>query len=221
MSVLTSLRSSVAKSPPPAELASALALAQAGVADLEASYGAAALDAFAKAPGAGATLEDLNRKLLAGREQVATLKAAHAAAIRREQDALAASRAALQKTQLAACRKHIEARNATAIKLSEAIADAAKAYRELQERSAKARAATPIGMTFPMGANFETDTLRNLVIAELWRASAQPGDADQLALPGAHYPHVNFQHNPGAVPALADTIKKGSDFALRQLKAPE
>ena len=227
MSLIDNLRGSPGAKPQHTvqapEVAAKLATAEAELSELEAQHGGAALDALSGGSGATERLAGINRQLAAARDSVTTLRAAHKAAVDRDAATIRAQRAALQKTQIAAVRKHLEARDAAAVTLSAAIAEAAKHYHVLLERSAKAMAACPIGTEWPGGTMCEHDPIRRLVEHELYRASASPGNRDGRAFPGAQLPGMEYEWQPAAVPPLADKISAASRYVMTELtgKAPE
>lgn len=219
MALLETLRAKAPQSPTLADVAARLHEAERELADVEARHGLAALEAF-QSPD---TLAGIQRDLMAARDRVELLRAAHKAAINREEQETRRQRAALQKAQVAAVRKHLEARNKAASALVQRIEDVAALYRTLLEASAKAQAACPVGIAWPGGSLCADGELRGLVQAEFYRASAQPGDKDRRALPGSQSPHVNLSHDPKAIPAMDQAVVDASAFVLATLtgKAPE
>jgi hypothetical protein len=219
MSLIPDLKSRVtAKAPSPAEIKTELTLAEAALADLEARHGGAALDAMSGTSGADATLRDLEQKLTTQRQRVQTLRAAHTAAVRREEEAIQAQRASLQRTQYRAMKKHLDMRDAAAKAFGEAVEVAAANYKALLEHSSKAIAACPVGKQFPMGAKAEDTTIKTLIENELYRISAKAGPNDPYQLPGAVAPSATFLHQPENIQKLVDAIKEGSTFAANVLK---
>jgi hypothetical protein len=207
-----------AKLAPRGAILAELKIAEAEVARLEAQHGAAALDAFANETGAEKRLEDLNRQLATGRERANTLKAAHKAAAEREEAAILAQRAALQKTQRAACLKHLQARDAAADALSIAIADAAEHYHALLDLSAKAQAACPVLTQWPDGSLCDEGSIRRLVGGEMCRVSVTAGNRDGRALPGSALPGTEFEWQPNAIAPMAEQVKAASAFLASRLK---
>jgi len=221
MSLIDNLRGSPGTKPTHSmqapEVAMKLATAEAELRELEGAYGTVALEALSAAPGAKDRLTAAERQLVDSRQRVATLKAAHRAAVDRDEATIRAQRASLQKTQIAAVRKHLEARDAAAIALSAAIAEATKQYHLLLDRSAKAQAACPIGTDWPGGTLCEPDPIRKLVEHELFRASASPGGHDSRDFPGAQLPGLEYEWQPAAVPPLADKINAASQYVMTEL----
>lgn len=215
MSVIDNLR--VRAKPAPAmqapDIAARLEAARTDLAALEQKIGNAALDALAQ----GTDLTSLQRELTAARERAAMLDAAHKAALARDEAEVVRQRAALQKTQLAAVRKHIEARDAAADDLSAAIGEAVKHYHTLLDRSAKAQAACPIGMIWPNSGLCEPDPIRKLVRYELSRASNNPGNRNARTFPGAELPGMEFDFQPAAIPSMTEQIKKASGYVIGTL----
>ena len=211
MSVIETLRS-VAK---PAAITVAaievkLRAAQNKAAALEGEYGAACLDAVAGIEGGSARLDAMQSDLARARGDVKTLEVALGAARDRDQENLRKSRVAMQKTQLAACRTHLRARDEAAEALSAALAEAAKHWRVLVERSAKAEAANPIGGNWPDGAICSANELFRPVQLEMARLCALAGCEDLL--PGV--PHVD---DAIGVTPLLPKIKEASAQMLAVL----
>ena len=206
-----------AQIPKAPDIAAQLSQAESDYAALQAEHGSIALDAIAGLPGGSDRLQELQRDLATIGDRVATLKAAHKAAIERDEAAVKAQRAALQKTQLAAVRKHLEARDAAAVAFSRAIEEATKQFHTLLDRSAKAESACPIGMAWPHGSLCGRDPIRALVANEIFRLSASPGNGDGRALPGAEMPSPEYQWQPAALPALGEKIGAASKYVLAKL----
>jgi hypothetical protein len=218
MSIVETLKAkTAAKSLSSSDIKSELSAAEAILAETEAAHGEAALAAMTGS-GAASALRDLETRLTDQRQRVATLRAAHQAAIRREEAAVAAQRASLRKSQYIALTRHVAARNAAAKAFATAIEEAAKQYRALHTHSLKARQACPIGLQFEGGPTFEQDGLRTLIAAEMFRVSAQDGNKDGLKLPEAAPNHVNYQSAPSHIPPLVDTITKASERTVAHLK---
>ena len=217
MSVIENLRRQVAKpmagaTLKAADVAAQLATAENDLAALESEHGNAALDAIAGNPD---RLAALNGKLNEARERVSMLGAAHKAALERDEAVIQAQRAALRKTQIAAMQKHIEARNQHAVALAAAIAEAAKHYHGLLDRSEKAERACPIGSRWPQHDGWAAT--KRFVINEFYRVSASPGNQDSRALPGSEPSGADTQWNPAAIPPLADRIKAASAGVLETI----
>jgi hypothetical protein len=226
MSLIDNLKGGGAKPPqyegPKAPgIAKRLETAQAELAELECQRGDVALADVLGEAGASARLTTLNHQLADARASVETLTAAHATAVQRDEAAIRAQRATLQKTQINAVRQHLAARDKAAEKLSAAIADATAAFHDLLDRSAKAQAAWPVGFgECPAEAALTTnDVLRNLVGFELHRMSAASGDlpGQGRALLGSRLPGMDFQHRPEAIPPLTEKVKAASAHIIREL----
>jgi hypothetical protein len=153
------------------------------------------------------------RKVLYGlRQDVEQLQAAAKVAEQRDKTTLEAQRQSIRKTQLAAARKHLQARDAAAAALSAALTEASKQYRLLVEHSAQAQAAKPIGLNqWPGAEEFKPSAIARLVAAEMYRVSADVvGVGIRNVLPGAAAPDIMHKHNPQGVAPLAETISKTS-----------
>lgn len=228
MSLIDNLRGKPgpkAAQPMPATQASAivakLQTAESELRALEAQHGDAALEAIGGEAGAQDRLETISAKLKGAREKISTLEAAHAAAVKRDEAMLDAQRTSLRKTQIAAMRKHLEARNAAAERFSAAMAEAAAQYRAMIDRSAKAMAACPIGSNWPQGTLCEIDPIRQLAQHEMFRLSATPGNRDGRTLPGAALPSANVEWQPQVIKPLSETLKTASDFVIAKLTGKE
>jgi septal ring factor EnvC (AmiA/AmiB activator) len=203
-------------------IAKKLEFAKAELAELERGVGDAALESVLGTSGAADRLATLNSQLADARANVETLTAAASAALARDDAALRAHRATLQKTQLNALRQHLAARDKAAERLSAAIAEAADAYHELIDRSAKA-ANTAHAASFDFdGAECERDPLIRSVQYELHRLSAEPGDlgGQGKALPGSIV-SPDFQHRSADIPPLPDRLKKASADVLARITGKE
>lgn len=214
MSVIENLRRPAAKPaavpiPKAPDIAAQLATAENDLAALESQHGRAALDAIAGSPD---RLTALNGKLSETRERVSMLRAAHKAALERDEETIRAQRAALRKTQIAAMRKHIEARDQHAVALAVAIAEMAKHYHGLLDRSEKAERACPIGSQWPQHDGWAAT--KRYVINEFFRVSASPGNQDGRSLPGSEEPDARFTWQPDAIPPLPERIAKASAGVL-------
>ena len=201
-------------------IAAKLQAAQSEVAELEAQHGDAALAAINGEPGAEDRLVAFDSKLKTARAHVATLQAAHAAAIKRDQSVLAEQRASLRKTQINALRKHIERRNREAEQLSAAIVELASHYHALLDATVKARGVVPIGSQWPESYfDFGPDAIRRLVAQEMFRLSASAGAAN--ALPGAHCGEARYEHQPSAMPQLVERVKEASGYIFKTLSGKD
>ncbi len=211
-------------------IAKRLDFAQAELSDLERQHGDAALAEVLGEAGASARLAELLKQLASARANVDTLTAAHIAALARDDAALRAHRAMLQKTQLNALRQHLAARDKSAERFSVAVTEAAAAYHELIERSTKAlHTAQAAGFDFS-GAEVEHDPLVRLVRCEMHRVSALPGDLPHdmggqggSALPGSALPEMGFQHRPSEIAPLAKRMKQATAQTIATItgKTPE
>jgi hypothetical protein len=193
-----------------ADIQNRLQAAQQELAAIEARHGDLALAAIGGADGAQTEFDAATAALTKARGTVATLSAAHKAAIERDEANLRRSRAALQKSQLAAVRSHLNARDAAADAIATAIAEMAKQWKLLLERSAKARNANPIGGKFPSGALCGVQELQTLVAYELHRActDGNGGEVGGEELPGS----LRFAEGwpPTAAPPLVEKLRAAS-----------
>ncbi len=219
MSLIEQLRGQSAAKPSEVELAEA----ETELARLEAEHADAAVEALGDSPAAKQRLAGVQAQLATERPRVAPLRAAYRAAVESDEATIVIRRAALQRTQLAAVRKHIQARAAAAVALSEAITKVAEHYHVLLERSAKAQAACPVGMSWPNGALCDAESVRELVSFELFRLSASPGNRDDHALPGATLPGLEYEYQPSAIPPMSEQFAQASANIIAALtrRAPE
>ena len=187
-----------------------LAKARQDVAGFQAEHGEAALAAVAGTAGAQNRLDGLRHALAQAQGEVSTLDAALIAAKERDAAALRKNRAALQKTQFAALRKHLEARDAAAEALVAAIAETARQWKILVERSAKAQAANPIGGIFPDGALTTEGALLEALELEIARAFA-------VERVEASYPGLRPIDAAELAPALMGKIKNASAHVVKAI----
>ena len=215
-SLIDSLKSRP-KPPPPnpvADVAAKLKTAQDELTRLEAQYGEQALDALLDNSDTG----PLSRKLATAREHVETIRAAHKAALEREQQEIQRQRAELQKAQLKAVKKALANRDAAAELLQTKIKEAAEQFHILLDESAAARKACPVGFSWPGGDLCGDSDLMTLVANALYRENVRPGkplDRRDFPVPAADdLAHVD---DPKAIPELGKSIKDASAYVLSKL----
>jgi len=222
MSIIENVRGRASpKAPSPADIRAELALAEATQISLQSEHRAAALAVFAHEAGAEGRLRDLEGKLAAQRHRVETLKAAYDAAVEREAEQQAAKKAAREKKQRSDAADALAARGKAAVALSKALGDAGVAYRALLAHSTEAVTAYPPLTQWIGDGICNANDIRTAVQHELYRVSAQAGDPDKSALPGAQTsPHYEWQ--PKAIPSLGERITKANETLLAKLnvKAP-
>ena len=183
-----------------------LQAALATLAELEAKIGFDALDALRD----GGDLAGLQKQLTAARERVAMIQAALKAAQERDQQLLQQQRAAMQKTQLNSVKKHLEMRDAAAADFVKHITDAAAAYHKLQDHSAKAKGACPVGTTWPIHDR-GVDQVKRHVQHEIFRA----GGDQPLPLPVA--PDLNGVAVPAGIPPMTEALTRESEAIIAKL----
>jgi hypothetical protein len=182
---------------------------------LEASQAELALDAELGGAGAAERLTKLQADIAAEKATIGKLKLAHTAGLGRDQVAERAQRAALRKAQVAALRKHLEARDSAADALTVAIAEAVKQFKVLVERSRKGGDASPIGSEWPEGAITGIGQIQALVAQELYRIDGgDPMIGNRRSFPGAAVLHLDYQGKPHAIVPLADHLRANSKFIL-------
>lgn len=193
--------------------------AEALLAQLERDYAEASL-AWAAGDAGEERLNAVQAKLDKTHGDLAALTAAYGLAQEKDAAAERAARAALQQTQIRAVRSHLAARDAAAEALTAALADAVKHYKAMLERSAKARAASPIGGSWPAGSMCAAGELKRLVEVELYRASALLMEghdavvAPKLAFPGASPHDLSMHGQPEKLQSLPDALKQATTHVI-------
>jgi hypothetical protein len=178
--------------------------------------GLLALDAEAGNADARELLDQNTAQLASARDRVATLRAAHAAALGQEAEGERAARASLQRTQLRVVKSCLAERDDAALALSIAITNAATAWRRLLAASKRAQAANPIGGSWPDGSLCELGELRPLVEQELARVGTNPELGAQDHLPGARCP-IDYVQRPDKLPPLVEQVKAASAHVVAKL----
>jgi hypothetical protein len=170
-----------------AEIERKLARAQEDVGGFGAEYAEASLDALNGKPGAQNRVDSIEAEHARAAALVKQLSAALAAAKARDEEELRANRAALRKTQTAACKAHLNARDRAAEAMSTALLETARQWKLLVEHSEKAQNATPIGTRWPEGdaAASAYGELVRLVTREMRLASHNAGLDTHHRIPGA------------------------------------
>ena len=210
-SLLTRLSNAVTPSPPTiAELQRRIDAASAALPDLERARDIAALAAES---GEGADrLTEAERALVAGRDRVAKLQAAVRAAQDRDATRAREARDALRQSRLAAFRKHLEARDAAAVRLAEGIAALVADWQLLVKHSTAAGAASPSGHVMD-GTLLSAAELAFIVRQEFDRyAAGAIGETNRFPC-GVH---GGSAFDPAAVPSLAEEIARASAHAVKQ-----
>lgn len=226
MSLMTKLTSPAARPPlfkAPA-IAAQLADAEGRISALEARHREAALEAVSGNSPAATDLgliESVESELTQTRQRITRLRAAHTAALEHDERERRRQVAALQATQVRAVRSHLNARDAAAEALSKALAEACAQWKVLIERSAKARAANPVGGQWPHGSVCDFGELKRLVEQELFRIGGDPDLGNPKSFPGANAHDLTLVHNPSAIPPLTDTLRQSSEHVLATLTGKE
>jgi hypothetical protein len=211
MSIIENLKGRTAPKLSSKTVAADIEAANNELAELKGRHGAAALAVIEGVAGADKAMADLNARITVARERIATLQAAQRLVLQREEAEIAAQRASLHKTQIAALKKHLDARDAAVVAFVSAMEEATKHYHDLLDRSAKAKLIKPILSAWPEWDDIcEPMVIRKLAAGEFFRLSAAPGDLGGRALPGASFLSADYEHNPGAIPPMADAIKQSS-----------
>jgi hypothetical protein len=203
--------------PSPGDIEAKIADAEAQLSATDPDYSRAALEAEGGVPGAAdrfaAVVE--RRKAIAGRLEM--LRSALAAAQADERAHQARQRAKLFKDNLAKITAAFTKRDDAAQRLSDHIAGAAQAYRDLLELSDKAALPLP-GVSIPAGSLIGTGELRRAVERELYRLGATALD-HRRNFPGGKSHDIELLDAPERLPALVDVVKEASAFALATVSA--
>src|SRR5258708_6117758 len=134
MSIIDAVRPRRAPGAPKAPaVATKIAAAEQRLSALEAERPAVALDAVEGVAGGAERLETLGRQIETVKAEIATLRAAHSAARDHDEAVERAQRAQLQKTQVAAVRAHLAARDKAAEEMTAALAVACEQFRIMVE----------------------------------------------------------------------------------------
>jgi hypothetical protein len=206
------------------EIEQRLAAAQAEHAQLQADYGAAALDAEAGLDGAAERFATIQAARDKAASRISDLTAALGAAQEAEQRERFALQARKRKRDLKAIEDALTARDKAAERIVAGVAEAVAGWRDLMHHTEAAcqpipEARSRYGEGFALGMN----QLRRLVENELYREGAyrkRPGDDPGLHpgnFPGGHPPSVNLYEAPSRIPPLDKTIKEASANLLKLL----
>jgi len=171
---------------------------------LEARRRSLLLDADNGIEGAADELASVSQALADARRTAADVRDMLAVAREREAVKNAAAREALRQSQLASCRQHLRLRDSAAERFATAQAEAIAAWRELLVQSDRARAACPVGSTWPLGGLTTPSELHVAVESELDRLdSAFPGarraDLRQPSEPLAERLHTSSRNLMAAI----------------------
>lgn len=227
MSVIDNLRRKPTSAAPliqAPDISQRLALAQAELEKLQALHGDVALDALLSVEGADARLAVLEKQIASARADVVKLQSAHRAALARDEATILQQRASLYKTQLAAVKRKLEARDQAAQQLQDAFGTVAKAWNTMIEASKAARDATPAETHWPehgLPDVIDFDGIKNLVGNEMYRQAGDPRLGNRQSFPGSR-PTPGNEGQPDRIRPLADTMKAHTASVLEGLtgKAP-
>jgi hypothetical protein len=185
---------------------------------LEASQGEVALDAELGVPGAQDRLTQLLERIAVEKASLAKLRLAHSAGLARDAEAERTHRAGLRKAQIAALRKHLEARDAAASAMAVAITEAVKQFKLVVERSRKAGDIVPICDQLPEGAISGFGQLKSLVGQEIYRLDGGDSMTGTLrSFPGAAVLDINTQGQPNTIEPLEDHLKRNSAYIIETI----
>jgi hypothetical protein len=146
---------------------------------------------------------------------IGTLEAALGVARQREAEATRQRRIAGQAAQISRVEAILHRRAKYAQNITEAIADAVKAYRLLVDNSIRAHIAFPGDA--PQGTALGAGELRHLVAAELYRQGGVPPlSADPMpSFPGAHVADTTLVGTPEKIMPLVDAIRAANSYATK------
>jgi hypothetical protein len=201
----------------PADIQGRISEAEAKLNEADGEHSRAALAAEVGVAGAAARLAAVEETRRGLASRLETLRSALAAAQADERARQARSRAKLFKDNLAKITAAFGQRDEAAQRLSNHIAAATKAYRELLELSDKAALPLP-GVSLPAGSLIGQGELRRAVERELYRLGARPLNHDQ-DFPGGRAYDVELLDAPDRLPALPEVVRDASRFALDTVSA--
>jgi hypothetical protein len=222
MSVIDNLRRKPTSAAPliqAPDISQRLALAQAELERLQAQHGDVALDALLSVEGADTHLASLEKRIALARADVVKLQSAHKAALARDEATILQQRASLYKTQMAAVKRKLEARDQAAQELQDAFGTVAKAWKTMIEVSKAAKAATPAETHWPeygLPDLIDFDGIKLLVANEMFRQAGDPGLGNRQSFPGSRATPGN-EGRPDQIMPLADTMKAHSAVVLKGL----
>lgn len=202
----------------PATLQTRLADANRRIRELESQFAAVALEWAAGGSTEAVKRDRLETDLTTAKRDCDALRAALALACEVEAARERENAAALRAKQVRAVVQHLRARTRAAADLSNAIALAVAAFRDMVNASDKARAANPIGGPWPMGGLIEFHEIKRLVEVELYRLSQVPGSLNRArSFPGSD-PHNITLPDPASLKPIAEALQAADDFVIASLK---
>jgi hypothetical protein len=169
--------------------------------------------------GADARLAALEKEIASARANVGKLKAAHGAALARDDAAILAQRASLYKAQFNTIKRQLERRNQAAQELQDAFGIVADKFKIMIEASRAAKNATPVGTTWPedaLPALIDFDGIKLLVSNEMYRVAGDPALGNKFTYPGAKQTPGN-EGQPHLIEPLVDRMKAHTAFVLEKL----
>lgn len=220
---LPSLVAAKPAGPTAEKIAADLRAAESDLQAAESDHGQAALDAVSGRP---ERLQEAEKRLSECRSRSATLRAALQAAKARDEQQRRELVAGMRKTQISAMKKHLQLRDAAAVKFTGLMEEALEQYRFLLQHSEKARilidqlSRAMFNEAYSGGAMVEDFKLIRAVANEFARISAAPGSIAQ-ALPGSELPSATYEHQPEKIPPMIDQIRKGSNWITARLSGQE
>lgn len=222
---LMSAVATAARGKPPAppltavEIKRRLDEAEASIPPLEAEHATAALNAEAQVEGAGQALIAIANRLEQTRQRIATLKAAHKAAVDREAAAERARRAELRRISVNEVKKHIAKRDDAMSRAAVAAENLALAFKEAAEHAdAAGRVA---GAKVPDGSLTTLGAIKRLISTELHRHTVPPQIGREGTALMLHGAEVAVSEMYRAAPPMMEAIKADTAWILRSLKGGE
>jgi hypothetical protein len=205
------------------DLGARLATAEAAIPELERQRRPLLLDADAGLPGAADELARVTQLLADTRQVAADVRDMIAEATEREAETNAAAREALCATQLNAVRQHLRLRDEATETFVRLQADAIAAWRLLVRHSEAARAACPVGRTWPVESLCLIGEVIEATAVELYRVGAHLDDIGRnvSGFPGGAVADFRLRGAPGALTPLLDKVRGASARVLAYLTGKE
>lgn len=186
------------------------------LAGLDAQRAELALAVATDTPGAAGKLTELEKQIVAVRNDVDRMREARRLAIERDDRAELEARKKLRQSQFSALRAHADARLKAAKEIAAGIETAALAYRRYLTATEKMIAAVPIGCKMPPGANL--GYAQSEIAAELYRHSGISQIGDRGAMPGANPPTEFYRYTPATIPPIEEVIGAANSYILNNIK---
>jgi len=192
--------------------------AEADLQALEVERGTLALAVALGEADAGAAMDAYRTKVEALRQRVSDLRAAHAAARERDQQADRERVAKARASQIASLKTRLHARDDLTLKLSVAISNAAMHWQDIIEANKSIHdLLTEFGVS-ASGSLVDIRELRAAVAAELFRVGAGHPGPNNIGFPhrfpGGAVADIRLSGDPDAVPALHEEAKRATAYVI-------